>query len=304
MIEFEGLSKTYAGQARPALQGLHLEVGKGEIVGLVGLNGAGKTTMIRTAAGILLPTRGTVRLDGHDIVTDKIAASSTVGWVPEFPNFDPGARAADELEYLAGYNGVRGKQALPWALSVLGQVGLKGSEWQRIGTYSQGMKKRFALAAALVARPTNFLFDELLNGLDPEGIRYARTLLIDLRKQGASILLSSHILGEVEHLADRVAIIHEGVLLQVISPQDLHASRRRRLRVSVEGPPDGVPGYLARWGRVEQEGGAFVVDEPSKEAWEINADLVGMGLRVSELRMEREDLESYFFRRIQGRREP
>ena len=300
MIEFRGLSKSYTKRGRPALLPFELEVRKGEILGLVGLNGAGKTTLIRSAAGLILPTAGTVLLDGHDIVTDKIRASATVGWVSEFPNFEPSARAADLLEYLAGYNGLRGPEALPWVLGILRQVGLEGDEWQRVGTFSQGMKKRFALATALVARPTNLLFDELLNGLDPEGIRYVRSMMLTLRKEGASVLLSSHLLGEVENLADRIAIVHEGRLLEVLPREALLSSRGRSLRIVLHGPGDGALDYLSTVGKVTAEGTTYRIADPRTEAWQVTEELVRRGYHVAEVRTEHEDLESYFFRRIRG----
>jgi ABC-2 type transport system ATP-binding protein len=300
MIEFRALTKAYPGRGDPALQQVSLEVRKGEVLGLVGLNGAGKTTMIRVGAGLLLPTSGTVLLGGRDIVREKVVASSSVGWVPEFPNYDPGARALSLLQYLGGYNGLSGPTAEARCLSLLEGVGLKGKEMQRLGSFSQGMKKRFALATALLAKPENYLLDELLNGLDPEGIRYVRALIAGLRAEGASILLSSHILSEVGNIADRVAILHEGRLLKVVTMDEISGTSERRLRVSFRERTTEAIEYLSKIGQVRQEGEHVLVENPSAEPWEINSELVRLGCQVSELKTERDDLESYFFRTIRG----
>jgi ABC-2 type transport system ATP-binding protein len=297
-IEFEELTKTYFGGKVPAVRGLTLEVSKGEVLGLVGLNGAGKTSMIRVGGGLILPTSGTVRLNGFDIVEEKVKASASVGWVPEFPNFDPRARAWELLEYLGGYNGLSGPSFRASCYSLLGKVGLAGCEMQRLGSFSQGMKKRFSLATAILARPDNLLLDELLNGLDPEGIRYVRELIFSLRKDGASVLLSSHILSEVENMADRIAILHNGRLLKVVSREELEGSTARRLRVRVVEKEADASAYLSSVGEVVREGIYLTVANPTSEAWQINDELVRRGCKVAEIRIEREDLESLFFRLI------
>ena len=298
MIEFQNLSKSYTRKERPALENVTLSVKDGEIVGLVGLNGAGKTTMIRVAAGLAFPTSGTVRHNGHDIVSQKVAASETLGIVPEFPNFEPSGRAFELLEYLGGYNGLGGDDFTARAASLLTSVGLGGNEWRRVGTFSQGMKKRFALAAALLANPRNLLLDEILNGLDPEGIRYIRHLLLELKSRGASILLSSHILTEVESVADRIAVLHEGRLVHCVSLAEIHKSRGVRLRIVLRNAtPDHVH-YLESLGAVQREGSLYTVESPSAEPWTVTAELVRRGGEVAEIRTEREDLEDYFFRTI------
>lgn len=314
MLRFVGLTKQYPpdrflpsrgpgrsafwGSGRPALTALDLEVRNGEIVGLVGLNGAGKTTAIRVAAGVALPSRGTVLLDGHDIVGAKLEAASSLGWVPEFPNFEPQGRAADLLEYFAGYYGLQGPSSRDWCHSLLRQVGLEGHERERVGTFSQGMKKRFAMAAALLHHPKNLLLDELLNGLDPQGIRFSRNLLLSLRQQGCAILLSSHILTEVEQLSDRIAFVHHGRLIKTIPRAELEKAPGSRLRVRVVNSDAGVLDYLKGVGPTVIDGPSFVLEAPQADPSEVNAELVRRGYRVADLHTEREDLEAYFFRLI------
>ena len=299
MLQFSGLSKRYRTSREPALLGFDLEVRDGEIVGLVGLNGAGKTSAIRIASGVTLPSGGTVRVDGHDIVGEKRLASARLGWVPEFPNFEPQGRAQELLEYFAGYYALEPGKTSEWIQFLLKQVGLSGREHDRVGTYSQGMKKRFALAAALIHRPKNLLLDELLNGLDPEGIRFARHLILSLRSQGCAVLLSSHILTEVEQLADRIAFVHKGKLLRILPHQDLERAPGARLRVQVTHPAEGVLEYLRTVGPTTWEGRSYVVSSPQVGPHQVNRELLQRGFEVAELHTEREDLESYFFRLIE-----
>jgi ABC-2 type transport system ATP-binding protein len=297
-IEFNELTKTYPGERKPAIRNIRLEVRKGEVLGLVGLNGAGKTTMIRVGAGLILPTSGTVLLNGRDIVDEKAEASATVGWVPEFPNFDPHARAAELLEYLGGYNGLSGQSFRERCFSLLGQVGLSGSEYQKLGSFSQGMKKRFSLATAILANPDNLFLDELLNGLDPEGIRYVRHLISALKSAGTSILLSSHILSEVENMADRIAILRDGSLLKVVTRDELRNSTTQILKVKLLEKEGNAASYLSTIGAVDRDGLDFTVTNPTEETWKINEELVRRGCKVAEIKIEREDLESLFFRLI------
>ena len=210
MIQIDAATKIFSKKDKPAADAVSLKAADGEIVGFVGLNGAGKTTTIRMAAGVSLPTSGSISIDGHDIVSDKVEACRRIGWVPEIPNFEPSTRALSLMEYFAGFYGIPASEAKERSLELLRTVGLGGEEGKKLRAYSQGMKKRFSLAVSMLGGPRNYLFDEVLNGLDPEGIRYFRRLMVDLRSKGVAVLLSSHILVEVESLADRVVFIHMG----------------------------------------------------------------------------------------------
>src|SRR5207247_10147319 len=142
-------------------------VKKGDVVGFVCLNDARKTTTIRNVVGVSPPTSGTELIDGHDITNEKAEASKSIGWVPETPNFEPNTKALTLMRYLAGFYGIDRTEARSRSKDLLASVGLSGFENRKIRTYSQGMKKRFSLAVSLLSDPQNFLFDEVLNGLDP-----------------------------------------------------------------------------------------------------------------------------------------
>ncbi len=216
MIEIRDLTKIYSRNSRPAVNAMSFTVNNGEIMGFAGLNGAGKTTTIRIATGIIYPTSGTVLIDGNDIVRDKVNASRLSGWVPEFPNFEPNARPLTLMRYYGGFYGMKAADATRRGRELLEAVSLEESMNEKLRNYSQGMKKRFSLAAAMLNDPQNYFFDETLNGLDPEGIRFMRKLMVELRGKGKAVLLSSHILNELETVADRIAIIHKGKLMQIM----------------------------------------------------------------------------------------
>ncbi|HKW04659.1 MAG TPA: ABC transporter ATP-binding protein, partial [Nitrososphaerales archaeon] len=226
LLEINNLTKQYGHTSKQrfyALSDVSFSVNDKEIVGFVGLNGAGKTTTIRIASGVILSTSGSVVVDGYDIVKDKQKASEQIGWVPEFPNFELNAKAKNLLLYFAGFRAIRSDLASRRASELFRDLELSGQENKKLQAYSQGMKKRFSLAIALLPEPKNFLFDEILNGLDPQGIQFTRQLLQDLRKKGKSILLSSHLLSEIEAISDRIVFIHKGKLIKTITKSELSA---------------------------------------------------------------------------------
>lgn len=298
MLLAEGLTKEYEGQAHPALDRADLEVRDGEILGLVGLNGAGKTTTIRIAAGIVLPTAGRATVDGLDIVREKRAASARIGWVPELFPFEPNARALPLLVYYAGFQGIRGPSARRECRELIARVGLSEVENGRIRTFSQGMKKRFALATAMIGDPPNLLLDEILNGLDPEGIAFVRRWTTEQRRQGKAVLLSSHLLGELQALADRVTIVHHGRILRTIDRNQLAEAGEIELRIVVEPIDEALLTYLRTVGTVRSDGAAVVVAGPTAPSESINEALVRRGYRVRELKVESTSLESYFLRLV------
>ncbi|MCC5990025.1 MAG: ABC transporter ATP-binding protein, partial [Thermosphaera sp.] len=207
MIEVNSVSKFF-GRLK-ALDNVSFKVGNGEIAGYVGLNGAGKTTTIRIAVGVLPPDSGDVFIDGLSITREKKKASERIGWVPELPIFETDFKALDYYVYLAGYYGIPPGEARRMGREALEMLGLGDALNTKLAAYSQGMKKRFALAVSLINDPPNFIFDEVLNGLDPKGIVFFRDLAIKFKKQGKAVLFSSHILSEVEGIADKVVFIHK-----------------------------------------------------------------------------------------------
>ncbi len=298
MIKIDNLTKVFSKKQGPAIDSVSLEVHNGEIVGFVGLNGAGKTTTIRVAAGVSLPTSGSASVDGYDLVTQKVEASKRIGWVPETSNFEPNGKAISLMEYFAGFYGISGEEAVSRSSTLLKSVGLEGSQTKKIRAYSQGMKKRFSLAASMLGDPQNLLFDEVLNGLDPEGIHYFRRLMLELKEHGKAVLLSSHILVEVESIADRVVFIHKGRIIKSISRGELAEAGGTSMKIVVTNLDDRALTYLKELGDLRVEGNAVFLVSKNTDTARVNSDLLRMGYQVSEISQQKEGLEEYFLKLI------
>jgi ABC-2 type transport system ATP-binding protein len=298
LLKIEGLTKYFTGRnGAPALDNVSFGVINGQIVGFVGLNGAGKTTTIRIAAGVSLPSAGRVLVDGHDVVSDKVEASRTIGWVPELPNFEPNSSGISLMQYFAGFYGIPTSDAIARSMDLLKSVGLQGAESKKFRTYSQGMKKRFSLAAAMLSEPRNYLFDEVLNGLDPEGIRYFRNLMVELKAKGAAVLLSSHILVEIESLADVVVFIHRGRVVRTTTREELQNVGKRIVKLVIRNVDQRAITYLEGLGSVTREADALYLTSEVDPA-RVNAELIGMGYQVAEFSALKEGLEEYFLNLI------
>lgn len=295
MMSMHGLRKVFRGRAIPAVSDLDLEIRPGEILGLVGLNGAGKTSTIRMAVGLSTPNVGSVSVLGHDVFREKAEASRHIGWVPESPNFEPASRALHQLRYYAGFYGLTGDPARARCTELLEHVGLAGMGRARLRTFSQGMKKRFSLAAALLGDPEILLFDEILSGLDPEGVLLTRNLMIELRHRQRGILLSSHILSEVQQVADRVAILHEGRLVKTLGKEDLQSAAGAVLRITVTRLDDAALELLRGYGQVRREANTVWITDPNVESTVVNAELVRRNYQVVSMAYEPRNLEQLFF---------
>jgi ABC-2 type transport system ATP-binding protein len=298
MIEIRGLSKSYGRNQPLAITGVDFQVKDGEVVGFVGLNGAGKTTTIRVAVGVALPTSGTVAIDGKDIVTSKAQASKGIGWVPEIPNFEPNAKGLSLMKYFCGFYDIPSSSVEGRVKELFTSVGLEGAEKKKFSAYSQGMKKRFSLAVSLIPNPQNYLFDEILNGLDPAGIQYFRNTVLQLRKNGHAVLLSSHILAEVQAMADRVVFIHRGKVIRVATMAEVSSMGTSVIAITIENLDDGAIEYLKTIGQVAVDGQTVRLSASRTEASEINMELSKRGYKVSELVPEKAGLEEGFFKLI------
>jgi ABC-2 type transport system ATP-binding protein len=202
VIALEGVRKVYGRTV--AIDRVDLHVGPGELVGLIGHNGAGKTTLLRMLAGQLLPSEGVVRIAGIDVRADPGAARRKLGYVPEEPALYDYLTAREFLELVVA---VRGTGDIDAALEM---TGLGEDADRLIREYSQGMRRKTALAAAIVARPPVVVLDEALNGLDPPSAARVKAALRALCDDGTTVLLSTHILETVERLAGRVVMLARG----------------------------------------------------------------------------------------------
>tara|TARA_R110002096_G_scaffold42144_38_gene113886 strand:+ start:1063 stop:2013 length:951 start_codon:yes stop_codon:yes gene_type:complete len=210
MIQFNSVSKTFPKGRRPALVNLSFSVEKGEVFGLLGHNGAGKSTALGVLLGLVHPDSGEAVINGISVQKKREKALQSVGAIFESPKFYEYLSGWRNLKVLASYSGywkrAEAEKAVDW-------VGLTEAIDRKVATYSQGMRQRLALAQALLPRPEVLLLDEPTNGLDPDGIVEFRERVRRLRDEfGITVLLNSHLLSEVEQLCDRVAILRHGEL--------------------------------------------------------------------------------------------
>jgi ABC-2 type transport system ATP-binding protein len=209
VIDVEGLQKLYGNF--PAVQGLSFRVGPGEVLGLVGPNGAGKTTTIRSIAGIIIPTAGRIRIAGHDLSTDPVAAKSALAFIPDEPHLFDYLTVEEHLRFIARlYQLGDVSDKIP---GLLQELDLADKRAALPGELSRGMKQKLAIACGLLHEPEALLLDEPLTGLDPVGIRRMKTTIMRRAADGASVILSSHLLHLVEEICTRVLIMQRGLVV-------------------------------------------------------------------------------------------
>ncbi len=261
MIQVSHLTKSYA--QHQAVRGISFEVAKGEIVGFLGPNGAGKTTTLRMLTGYLPPTSGTASIAGYDIFRESIAARRKIGYMPEnVPLYDD-MRVREYIEYRAKIKGLRGSDIKRRVAEVIDTCGLEAMKKRMIKTLSKGYRQRVGLADALVHDPELLILDEPTNGLDPNQIRQIRELIKRLG-ESHTILVSTHILHEVEMTCQRVIIIDSGKIRASDSPQQLIAKMRAagRIFVEVAGDADVVAAAISRIDHIKK-----VRSEDLGEGW-------------------------------------
>jgi len=221
VIEVTGLTKLYG--SLTAVQDLSFRVGSGEILGLVGPNGAGKTTTLRSLAGIIRPTRGTIRIAGHDLATAPIPAKRALAFVPDEPQLFEYLTVTEHLEFVARLYRTDGAgERIP---PLLAELELAEKREALASELSRGMKQKLAIACGLLHDPRVLILDEPLTGLDPVGIRRMKRTIRARAEAGAAVILSSHLLTLVEELCTRVLILQGGRLVALGSMAEISAER-------------------------------------------------------------------------------
>jgi ABC-2 type transport system ATP-binding protein len=222
-LELTGLRKRFGGT--PAVDGLDLRIGAGEFYALLGPNGAGKTTTLRMVAGLLRPDGGAVRIFGVDVAAEPERAKRALAWVPDEPMLYDKLRGLEYLEFVAGLWGLPAAEAAPRARELLEWLGLWEQRGDYAETYSKGMRQKLALAGALLHRPRLLILDEPLTGLDAAAARQVKDLLRQIVREGATVVLTTHILDVAERLAERIGIIASGRLIAEGTLEQLRAQR-------------------------------------------------------------------------------
>jgi ABC-type multidrug transport system ATPase subunit len=287
LVEVTGLTKRYGDTL--AVDGVDLTVLPGEVYGFLGPNGAGKTTTLRILAGLIAPTSGTVRILGGSPGQGRVLART--GSMIESPAFYPYLSGLDNLRLLAEYAGV----PRPRIQQVLRLVDLADRARDRFSTYSLGMKQRLGVAAALLKDPELVILDEPTNGLDPAGMRDMRRLIRELGSEGRTVLLSSHLLGEVQQICDRVGIISEGRMVAEHDVEELRGQEELVIRAAPPAEARALLGRLFGADTIHLYDGTLRVKVEPERASEVNRALVEAGISVSELRTGERALEDVFF---------
>ncbi len=294
-IETDNLTKQYGDVT--AVNGLSLRVATGEIYAFLGLNGAGKTTTIRLLLGMVKPTSGEARVLGTRIRVGGKKPWGSVGYLVETADAYPELSVRENLEVMRRLRPGTEPQAVD---RVIERLGLTDYADRRAGTLSHGNAQRLGLAKALLHDPELLILDEPAIGLDPAGIVEIRHLLLDLaREKGVTIFMSSHVLGEVSRLAQRIGIIHQGTLLQELDINELERNRRQRLliRTRDNGAALDVLQDAGFAPNISSDSTIEVKDRLAIERPDdIATHLVNAGCSPTMLDVEQEDLEHYFLR--------
>jgi ABC-type multidrug transport system ATPase subunit len=287
VIETRALTKRY-GEAIVAVDALELRVRGGEVYGFLGPNGAGKTTTLRMLLGLVRPTSGDATVLAA--APGSPAALARIGAMVEAPGLYPYLSGRDNLRVLAGHAGAPPERVD----AVLAETRLSERAGDRARSYSTGMKQRLGVAAALLKDPELLILDEPTNGLDPAGMAEMRAFIRSLAKGGRTVVLSSHLMGEVEQVCDRVGVIRDGVLVAEGTVEQLRG--RATLRVRAE-PPGEAARLLARLPEVAEvatRGAVLELSTDAAAAAGINRTLVTAGIEVSEISEQRASLEDVF----------
>jgi ABC-2 type transport system ATP-binding protein len=221
MIELIGVSKRYG--SFMAVDALDLHVRAGELFGFLGPNGAGKTTTIRMVTGVLRPSAGVVRVAGHDMTRDPVAAKRHIGYIPDRPSLYEKLTGLEFLRFVSGLWGQNGDGSRRRAEELLALFELLDWKDSLIETYSHGMRQKLLISSALVHSPDVIVVDEPMVGLDPRGARLIKELLRAFARQGGTVFLSTHTLEVAEALCDRIAILHAGRIRAIGTMDELRS---------------------------------------------------------------------------------
>ena len=295
-IETNGLSKFY-GDVR-AVDAVDLRVGIGEIYGFLGLNGAGKTTTIRALLGMIRPSEGNVKVLGQALGRGGRGPWARVGHLVESPSAYPELTVRENLDIARRLHGIQNPKTVE---DVMDRLSIASYSDRKAGTLSSGNFQRLGLARALLHNPELLILDEPANGLDPAGIVEIRELLISMtREQGTTIFMSSHILTEVNLLADRIGIIHKGKLIEELDAARLEELRAKQLVINTRSL-DKAREALASFTVTSLEDDRLAIkDFRAIESPELIATLlVNAGAPPTHLAIEQENLEEYFLRLTQ-----
>ena len=291
MIDADGLTRRYGETL--AVNAVGFSIGQGEIVGLLGHNGAGKTTIMKMLTGYLEPSAGSVRVDGVDVAENPQAVQQRLGYLPENCPVYPEMSVVDYLDYVAGLRGVANRaEALR---AVLTATDLTHRALDPIGTLSRGYQQRVGVAQAIVHEPQLLILDEPTNGLDPSQTQHMRELILRLAER-ATVILSTHIMQEVDAVCDRVMILRAGEL--ALDERLAALKESSRVQLATDAPAPAVEAAVAGFAAVEPVDDGFAVRfegvADAERTAELAERLVAGGVAIHGLAAEKRDLETVF----------
>jgi ABC-2 type transport system ATP-binding protein len=288
IVETHSLTKRY-GSGVLAVDSVDMSVRRGEVYGFLGPNGAGKTSTLRMLVGLIRPTSGTVTVAGH--APGDPAGLAKIGSLIESPGFYPYLSGRENLRVVADLVGVSHKRVE----EILDLVELGTRAGRKFSTYSTGMKQRIGVAAALLKEPELVILDEPSNGLDPQGMAEMRKLIKDISHSDRTVLISSHLLGEVEQICDRVGVISNGRLVIQSTVQELVGEEGVLVKAQPVEQAEDVLTRMFGPDAVSRQNGSIHLKTTPENSIEINRRLTNAGVGVSELRPYERSLEDVFF---------
>lgn len=298
VLKTRNLSKEYSGGY--VVRNLNMKIKKGDIYGFLGQNGAGKTTTIRMILGLIKPTSGLVELFGETLSKRSYQVFRRISSIIEYPGAYENLTAVENLEIHRKLMGIREKGSIE---EVLNLVGLSETRNKKVGEFSLGMKQRLGIGKALLHKPEFLILDEPTNGLDPVGIKEIRELIVTLaKKDKITILVSSHILSEIEQMATKIGIINRGILLEEVNLDLLTKKNKQYIRLKVNDIKNAI-NILEKNINIKEftiEDGVLRIYERLTETANITRILVTNNIDVEEICLIEEGLEEHFLKLIGG----
>jgi ABC-2 type transport system ATP-binding protein len=303
-IEIENLTKDYPFgflhlKKKRSLEGLTMQVESGEVFGFLGPNGAGKSTTIKLLVGLIFPDVGTARILGKPI-TD-VEMHRHIGYLPEQPYFYDYLTAAEVLDYFARFHDLTAADRSERVARMLKKVGLETARKMQLRKYSKGMLQRVGLAQAILHDPKVVILDEPMSGLDPIGRREVRDIILELKRDGRTVLFSTHILSDAEMLCDRVGVIVGGKLRGVGAPGEIVGMKARGMEILFELPGSDASA-AAIVAKATKTGDRYCLQVPELELYAALEQLGGAGAKILSVTQIKASLEEYFMNLIEADR--
>ena len=302
IVQTHNLTKAYKGTE--VVSEVNMKVRKGEIYGFLGPNGAGKTTVMKMITNLVTPTGGEIEVLGEKLTPSSFELLKRMGSIIEYPIFYENLSARKNLELHCEYMGYYNKGAIAEALRLVNLVNIENKS---VKEFSLGMKQRLAIARAIITKPDLLILDEPVNGLDPVGMREIRDLFLTLSRQyGMTLLISSHILGEMEQIADTVGVIGEGKLLEEVSLDTIRSKHVEHVELIVKEQAKAKAVFVLESElaldhfRIKERDGLIHIYDPNISQNDIIHAMVTHQIEIESITKKSKSLEDYFLQLIKG----